>query len=69
MALRLVCEREQLVEAHVPQIYWTINAALRLPSGEHVQVRWLMSAALAALRCEACTLGGWSVGAGGAVQR
>ena len=34
VALRLIVEREQAVEAFVPQEYWTIDAELRKPGGK-----------------------------------
>lgn len=39
VALRLVSEREEVVERFVPREFWTIETTLRLPSGQTVPAR------------------------------
>ncbi|PRW57014.1 DNA topoisomerase I [Chlorella sorokiniana] len=39
VALRLVCERENEVEAFVRQKYWSVEADLLMPQGSHLEAR------------------------------
>ena len=41
VALRIICDREEEINAFIPEEYWTLDAVLKIPGRE--RNRWLQS--------------------------